>query len=569
MTFQVSPGVVVREIDNTNPVPGVSTSSGGTIGDFTWGPADVPTRISSVKELENVFGRPSNANAPSFLTSASFLAYSNALEVVRIVGDGALNATSGGNGVLIKNDDAAETAVADGPLAARYPGSVANGVLVEICPAGSTLFSNWAYKNLFQGAPATSEYADERGAENDEVHVVVVDITGNISGNPGTVLERFEFLSQASNARSFNGTSAYYRDVLNRRSRFVRCLSDFPELVQAGETIESVVADNTDEGDFMNSVVTPAILSLELTGGSDGAALTNAEHEDGLEIFLDENVQINFLFAVPASVTAEAQSRAGKMIQIAETRKDTVALISPPIGITVNNAGDEVDDLLTFFEPIASTSYAFFDSSAVNVYDRFNDRFVWIPACGNIAGVMSRTETDFAPWVSPGGSTKGQFLNVARLAFNPNKAQRDEIYPNRINPIITVQGEGTYLFGDRTALSRASAFDRINVRRLFISLEKRLATAGRGKLFEFNDTFTRAQLRNEVDNLLRTVQADRGITEYRIVCDETNNPQEVQNQNRMVADISVRPNRSVNFVDLTIGANDSGVEFTEVENFNI
>jgi len=558
MAFQVSPGVEVKEIEATGVVPAVSSSIGGFAGSFNWGPVDQITTVGSESELAAMFGTPDNNTAKYFLVAASFLKYGNALKVVRVA-SGHDNATVDGSGQLIKNNEDYENNYANasqsakGPWAAKYPGELGNSLKVEVCTPGGG-FSTWAYAGNFDAEPGTSSYASGLGksSSDDELHVVVVDEDGAITGTANTVLETFAFVSQASDAKKDDGTSNYYKDVINNGSSYIWWIGHDSSLTDAGNT---VATQNT-------FTTVNAVISDSLSGGSDDNAPTTGEIALGYDLFEDaETVDVNLLFSVPDANGAE--TLAEDLISIAAARKDCMAFVSPPIEDTVGSATPAAD-VKTFADGLTSSSYAACDSGAVYVYDKYNDVYRWIGAAGHHAGLCANTDNVADAWFSPAGVNRGQLLGVTKLAFNPKKADRDTLYKARVNPLVSLPGQGTLLFGDKTLLSRPSAFDRINVRRLFIVLEKAISTAAKAQLFEFNDEFTRAQFRNLVEPFLRDVKGRRGLTDFLVVCDTTNNTSQVIDANKFVADIFIKPSRSINFITLNFVATRSGVEFSEI-----
>ena len=557
MAFQVSPGVQVKEIDATNVVPAVSTSIGGFAGAFNWGPTEQIITVSSENELASTFGAPDDSTAKYFLVAASFLKYGNALKVVR-ASSGHANATAQGTGQLIKNDDDYENNYADGSLslglwAAKFPGVLGNSLKVSMISQGISSFSDWTYASSFDGAPGTSTAAAAVGASNDELHIAVIDEDGAISGTAGTILETFGFLSQASDAKKDDGTSNYYKDVISNQSNYIRWIDhDSVNLTDAGSTLATGGAFD----------VHTSALEDSLAGGTDDNAPTTGELALAYDLLEDaDTVDVNLLFSVPDANGAE--TLAEDLISIVNARKDCMAFVSPPIEDTVGSSTPAAD-VKAFADGLSSTSYASCDSTAVYVYDKYNDVYRWIGAAGHHAGLCANTDSVADAWFSPAGVNRGQLLGVTKLAFNPKKADRDTLYKARVNPIVSLPGQGTLLFGDKTLLSRPSAFDRINVRRLFIALEKAVSTAAKAQLFEFNDEFTRAQFRNLVEPFLRDVKGRRGLTDFLVICDETNNTSAVIDGNRFVADIFIKPSRSINFITLNFVATRSGVEFSEI-----
>ena len=303
-------------------------------------------------------------------------------------------------------------------------------------------------------------------------------------------------------------------------------------------------------------------MEASLSGGTDDNTPTTGEIAAGFDLLEDaETVDVNLLFAAPDVDGQEAIAE--DLISIANARKDCMAFISPPIDDTVNTS-TAAANVKAFADGLTSTSYASCDSSAVYVYDKYNDVYRYIGASGHMAGLCANTDTVADSWFSPAGVNRGQLLGITKLAFNPKKADRDTLYKARVNPLVSLPGQGTLLFGDKTLLSRPSAFDRINVRRLFIALEKAISTAAKAQLFEFNDEFTRAQFRNLVEPFLRDVKGRRGLSDFQVICDTTNNTSSVIDGNKFVADIFIKPSRSINFITLNFVATRSGVEFSEI-----
>lgn len=583
MSFQVSPGVRVREVDLTNVVPAVSSSIGAFVGAFSWGPVEEVRQVTSEKNLAETFGVPNTTNNTSYFTAAGFLQYGNNLQVVRAETAGLKNAIadSTATAVLIKgqeNYDASYSAgqAAVGPWAAKYPGILGNSLKVEICSPDH--YSSYTNASLFDSAPGTSQYAEDQGvnAADDELHIAVIDEDGAWTGTAGTVLETFAFVSQAADAKLSNGESNYYKDVINAKSAYVWWMDHDSALTDAGTSLSTSASTFafTDPN---------ALISDSLSLGTDDDTLTAAAIQTGFDLFDDaETIDVNMLICPPLDKTlANAQSAgvavANDLIAIADARKDCMAVISPPVEFTTNPAGQSATDVnggavtatavnlvVAFADYLTSSSYATIDSGALKVYDKYNDAFIDIPSSGHVAGLMANTDAVADAWFSPAGFNRGQIRGVTRVAFNPKKAERDTLYKARVNPIVSFPGEGTVLFGDKTLLSRPSAFDRINVRRLFMVLEKAVATASKFQLFEFNDEFTRAQFRNLVEPFLREVQGRRGITDFKVVCDDTNNTAQVIDANEFVCDIYIKPARSINFITLNFIATRTGVDFNEI-----
>ena len=736
MAFTISPGVSIVEKDLTNTIPAIATSIGAFAGPFAWGPVLDVTQITSENELINRFGKPHDDNAASWLTAASFLAYSNNMQVVRTKTSGAYNAIStpvgslisasvaqagtgftnipvvsitggvgsggnasvtlkvvtaapntlsagtgwatgdtftiaigtgiaanfevtgvnvnggvtsmsitnagnysditataltgvvaintttgstgidlqvdlalglntiavsggsytvapvlnangsnGGSGSTINNvrlqpvesglqvlneqnyiENFSDGTAAVGQFAAKYPGKLGNSIGVFM--ADSATYDNWQVvinqgmpnevtldlQALFDTKPGTSEYVSNRGGSNDELHIAIIDTKGEWSGAVGSVLERFAYVSKASDARKTEGGINFYKELINQQSKYIWWM-DFPENVNWGTQAENTSFDSL-----------TAAIEAPLNAGTDDFVVDFGDYQDAWGIFQNaEEYDISLLPCGPVS----AEVSKWIIDNVVNVRRDCVAFVSP-IDIITNeiiSGPDAVEKMIKFRTDVsfnANTSYAVLDSGYKYQYDRYNDKYRWVPLNGDMAGLCARTDFTNDTWWSPGGLNRGQIKNVVKLAFNPNQAQRDDLYKNGINPVVSLRGEGVVLFGDKTLLAKPSAFDRINVRRLFIALEKSIAKAARYQLFEFNDAFTRAQFRSMVEPFLRNVQGRRGITDFKVICDETNNTQEIIDNNRFVASIFVKPARSINAIELSFVAVRTGVSFDEI-----
>ena len=420
----------------------------------------------------------------------------------------------------------------------------------------------WKYFDQVDGAPGTTTDVSNNGGSNDELHIVVVDEDGGISGTAGTILEVFEGLSQASDAKTDNGATNYYVDVIYNQSEYIYWMDHETTLANAGSSKTSQAFDNV-------GGTATALFTSSLTGGTDDNVPTNGELATAYDLFKDgETVDVNLLLTGPSQTNSDATgvTKATAVIDVAEFRKDVVAFISPASAdvLSITDAIAQTENVKGFADALSSTSYAVLDSGYKYQYDKYNDVYRFVPLNGDVAGLCARTDNIADSWFSPAGLNRGQIRGSVKLAYNPNKSQRDTLYRARINPVATFPGQGTVLFGDKTLLSKPSAFDRINVRRLFITLEKAISTASKFQLFEFNDEFTRAQFRNSVEPFLRDVQGRRGLTDFLVVCDDTNNTGEVIDRNEFRADIFIKPNRSINFITLNFVATRSGVSFSEV-----
>ena len=564
MAFQLSPGVNVSEIDLTTVIPSVATSTGAFVGPFAWGPCSEVVTISDETRLVSTFGKPDDNNYEYWFSAANFLAYGNNLKVVRGVdttpATRSNNATANGTTILIRNLDdwtANQQGNADGSFggwAARFPGVLGNSLLVSI--ADGNTYTGWAYASQFTARPNTSTYVASKGtsASNDEVHIVVVDEDGLISGQAGTVLEKYAFVSKASDAKDDSGNSNYYKNVIAAQSQWIHWVAH-----PATGNLGSGTAWGSTANNSAFKTLT-ANVTASLANGADGN-ISTSQITTGWDLFKNaEAVDISLL------VTGTGNSTIATYVisNIAETRKDCVAFISPTKANVVNNPGNEATAAVAFRNALTSSSYAVIDCGYKYQYDKYADLYRWVPLNGDIAGLCVRTDNERDPWFSPGGLNRGVIKNVVKLAWNPTKTDRDTLYNAGINPVVSFPGEGTVLFGDKTMLAKPSAFDRINVRRLFIVLEKAIARAARFSLFEFNDQFTRAQFVAIVEPFLRDVQGRRGITDFRVVCDDTNNTGQVIDSNQFVGDIYIKPARSINFIQLNFVAVRTGVSFNEV-----
>lgn len=556
MPFQLSPGVLVVEKDLTGIVPSVATSIGGFVGTFQWGPVNQITTLSNEAELVKTFGKPNDIVAASWFAAANFLGYSNNLKTVRVVEqEQALNAVATGSAILIENEDDWEANFAAGNnsvglVAAKYPGLLGNSIGVAFADSSTpwTGGSKWAYAGQFDSQPGTSDYVANLGGEDDEMHIIVIDTTGKWTGQAGSVLEKFAYVSKASDAKKSDGSKNYWREVL-RGSKYIWWMDE-----QTGSNWGTQA-----EGTSFTSLSSSSLILLQ--DGEDGNEPSDGEIKLGWDLFNNaELVDVNLLIQGPWSLSVGQY-----IVELALTRMDCVAFVSPALSSVTNNVGAEADDIVADRNTLGvNSSYGVMDSGWKYQYDKYNDKYRWVALNADIAGLCARTDNIADPWFSPGGLNRGQIKNVVKLAYSPDKTDRDELYKNGINPVVTFPGDGTVLFGDKTLLTKPSAFDRINVRRLFIVLEKSIARAGKYQLFEFNDAFTRAQFRNIVEPFLRDVKGRRGIYDFRVVCDETNNTGEVIDRNEFVADIYIKPARSINFMQLNFIATRTGVSFEEV-----
>lgn len=599
MVFSLSPAVTITETDLTTVVPAVSTTPGAFVGAFQWGPVEEVTLVNSENKLVELFGQPDANTFQWFFSAANFLSYGQNLQVVRVTDLSASNAfavspsilsssSSSGitDGVKIKNAShylTVASAYSSALFAAKYPGELGNSLAIAVIDntaSGVDVGNATDIELQFDALPGTSQYAIDRGATNaqDELHIAVIDEDGLWSGTKGTILEKFSFVSKLSDAKKSDGSSNYYKDVINNQSKYVWWLGhpgtggdSLSSSSSAGTTVDIVDwgITTTALGDDVFDTLDGGSWTASFSGGTDDNVVDSGDVNTGWALFADDQTtDISLCITGPASVTSAQYV----IDNVCEVRKDCICFISPEssdVVDAVGNASTQLTNILDFesTQLNRSSSYAVVDSGWKYQYDRYNDQFRYVPLNGDIAGLCARTDLEQDPWYSPAGYNRGQIKNVSKLAYNPVKADRDSLYKKGINPVVSQAGSaagGTVLLGDKTLLDRPSAFDRINVRRLFIVMEKAIATAANFTLFEFNDEFTRTQFVNQIEPFLRNVQARNGITEFRVICDETNNTADVIDRQEFVADIYVKPNKSINFIQLNFIATRNGVDFTEI-----
>jgi len=627
MPFQLSPGVNFSEIDLTNIIPAVSSTAGGFVGSFSWGSANSIELITSEKDLVTTFGSPTKDNYISFFTASNFLGYGNNLKLIRAVADDATNATNGDKPIRILNEEDYElnytkgqNSLPDTYFSARYAGSLGNSLKISMCPSsdafaktytniitdgnklsfsdedvlvadkivvgsfiyyvgverqvvdivdgfailnepfftniysGDSVTVRWEYFSFFDTPPTTSEYIADRGGKNDELHIVVVDELGKFTDYPNTILETYQGLSKSFDGKEYNGTNSYYQTALLKKSKYVYLLDHCSN--NADKWGQSVL-EVKDYNEIPDSLPTTFFLS----GGSDGKKeLAEGDYMVGYDLLNDpEKVDISLILTGNAPLVVSLYALA-----IAEKRKDCVAFISPPFNSCVNNKDSETEDIVAYRDRFPSSSYGFFDSNWKYQYDKYNDIYRWLPLNGDIAGLCVRTDMLRDSWWSPAGFNRGGIRNVVKLGWKPEQGDRDELYKKSINSVLIFPGEGAVLYGDKTMQIKPSAFDRINVRRLFIVLEKAISTAAKYLLFEFNDPVTRTTFLNMVNPYLRMVQGRRGITDFSVVADESNNTSDVMDRNEFIGDIYIKPARSINYIQLNFVAVATGVTFNEV-----
>ena len=424
--------------------------------------------------------------------------------------------------------------------------------------------------------PGTSSSVAAKGGKFDEMHILVLDEDGIVSGTPNTILEKYLFVSKAKDASTLDGSLVYFHTAIAERSKYV-----FPgystglDFIGTSKiALEGVTNASIGETNSANKAFSPIlssgapVLSFSLSGGTDYDFTTDASDiaaavTNGYELLRDSETFNDVDFLIPGSISAD---RAAKLIDIAESRRDCVAVISPRRSDVINSSTSAVktENIVDFFSGIASSSFAMFDSGYKYIYDKFNDTYRYVPCAADVAGLCINTTINSETWFSPAGYNRGNLRNATKLAYSPKQSERDRLYTNRINPIVSFPGQGIVLFGDKTALSSPSAFNRINVRRLFIELEKNVARFSKFQLFEMNDEVTRSSFKAAVEPYLRGVQGRRGIYDFLVVCDDTNNTADVIDRNEFNAEIYIKPARSINFITITFVATRTGISFGEL-----
>ena len=656
----LSPGVEIQEKDLTlGSIETVEVNVGAIAGAFSKGPVLTPVRISSESQLIEIFGEPSDGNATTWWTAASFLQYGGVLDVVRVATSGQLTASDDNVTspylLSIPTKDVYEStyySASANPFkwAARNPGVESNAIKVTVIDKGAdvtltldgalgtttvgtlvqttsgnaggaksgyiydwdantnkvSLISSddWTttdqiengvtdlnvtaqvewydqqevYTGLKWSAiaprPGTSPYVAARGGANDEMHIAIYDSTGAITGSPNTLLEKFSYVSKANNSKTSSGAVNYYPTVVLDKSQYIYWGSHETDVydvsanqVASGGNIagtNNAGSASTETFDLFSGVKT-----YDFVKGAETLSATSGEIITGLAEFADtETLDIDYLLMGPgdASSKTNTQAIAAQVLSICSQRKDCVGFISPcytdVVGVT--NSTTQTNNVVSFYKNMQSTSFGVFDNGWKYIYDRFADKYRYVPLNGDVAGLCASVTANGTPWFSPAGLNRGAIRGAVKLAYSPTKSERDTLYQKRINPVTSLPGQGIVLFGDKTALASPSAFDRINVRRLFNVIEKTIGNAAKGVLFELNDEFTRNNFKNVVEPFLRGIQAERGITDFLVVCDESNNTGAIIDANEFKADFYIKPARSINFITLTFVATRTGVSFEEV-----
>jgi len=557
-SFQQSPGVETVEKDAAAVTTGASSTVGGHVGVFKWGPVMTPMLISNEDEIVNVFGKPDDLTFKSFFAASNFLAYTSACWLVRAQ-TGNTNAVSSGTSLLIGNVDVYEEAfsagqAAVGPFAARYPGTMGNSLLISMADAAT--FPTWDYRGQFQSAPGSSDFALSKNSTNDEVHIIIVDAGGLFSGTPGSVLEKFSFVSKAVDAISFEGLSNYYANVLRNQSSFAYWM-DHP----TGVTNWGTPAANKVFSPLQDTIATGYDFTYVLTGGTDDNVPSDGELQLGWDLFKNVEMFDVSLFFVGSVTTALAKYVADN---VADTRLDAVVFstaVTPTGGPIYGNSSTKLADAATYKTAMGNSTYVVHDQTFKYMYDKYNDKYRWVALNSDTAGLAAKVDSTHDTWFSPAGYTKGQIKGAIKLSWNPSKPERDELYKLAINSVVSFKGDGTMLFGDKTGTLKPSAFDRINVRRLFLVLEKSISRSAKYQLFEQNDAITRLSFVASVEPFLRDVQGRRGIDEFKVICDESNNTKQVRAANEFRGTVLIRPIYSINFIKLTFTAVGPNVSF--------
>lgn len=610
MVFSVSPSVTVREVDLTSNIPAIASNQGAVAGVFNWGPVGEVTFITSEAELVNVFGKPSDNNYETFFTAADFLAYSNQLYVVRVdngaaVADASLTshdfeakyAGSIGNAITVSyvtgNDEYGQTLFDQGQAANPANTDIFNSNVInfqaeadldsvinegDIIVLGNDSVgyqnlvlvdkdvnqiantSTYDYTLTFASKYTLAEtsvtnlkiarkwgysYIVERAPAPGAIHVVVADKTGEITGVAGTILERYIDLSLSATGKTVDGVPNYYKTIINDGSNWVR--------IPDGSA--DIAANQVGYLDFANG-----------TDGTSESSVNFGSLAAAYDLFNNAE-QYDIAFIMQGKAVNDSTNLANYIISnVVDARKDCVLFVSPSrdvvlSGNNVKSSRNEiVGNMIAFRNALQSSSYWFMDTGYKYRFDKYNNTFRWVPLNGDVAGLAARVD----PWESPAGYKRGIIKNVTKLAFNPNKAERDRLYGSDINSVISQAGQGTLLFGDKTGLGRSSAFDRINVRRLFIVIEKAVATVSASLLFDFNDEFTQTEFSNLVDPLLRDIKGRRGLIDFRVISDGRANTPDVIDRNIFRANIFIKPARTINYIELAFIATRTGISFEEL-----
>tara|TARA_B100000809_G_scaffold144246_1_gene141805 strand:+ start:9902 stop:11659 length:1758 start_codon:yes stop_codon:yes gene_type:complete len=581
VTTLISPGVEVKEIDKTASLGAVALGGGAFAGAFQWGPANQIVVINSEADLVKTFGKPDTGNTVAsnkfnWLTAASFLGYTSGLQVVRTLGANSANSRIAVTGTIdgatwfnlddYDSNPYAGDATEQAAFIARYPGTYGDNLGVAI--VDNAKFSGWTWEKAFPSAPGSSaNYTN--ATNNDCIHVVVYDAGGGITGVVNTILEKFTSVSILADAKTDFGNSNYIKDRIRDEGQWI-FFGGFNIPAETGITDEAIIQGWAADTSLTAAidVLTTADAQWTFTGGANGDdSNLAAARGTGYDLFADpDTTDVSFFVSGSSETTSNVNA---KLNTITSARKDAFAFISPPVG-SLTSASATLATKATEVETWANSatlpksSYIVADSGYKKMYNKYNDEYVAVPLNGDIAGISALTRINQDAWWSPAGFTRGQVRNAASLYFNPGQEERDKLYPVGVNPVVSMPGRGTLLYGDKTTQLGTGAFTRINVRGLFIVLESTISNFAKNLLFEFNDDFTRSQFRSLVGGYLESVQTGRGITDYRVICDETNNTGDVVDANEFVGDIFIKPTRSINFIRLNFIAVRTAVSFSEV-----
>jgi hypothetical protein len=588
----LSPGIAVREFDLTGVAPNVETSLSGFVGAFKWGPVGKPVRVQDEGQLAGIYGVPDIDMAVDYFSCNQFLRYSGNLIINRAIstgtvalGDSALNANNStvvDTRILVKNEenwDAQETNIANS-FTAKYPGAIGNSLAISVfaqqvnntTDQTETAFQTWKYKSEFLSAPGTSPWClgqpGNLDSACDEIHVAIIDSDGLFSGTKGTVLEVYPYVSVAPAAKTTDGGDNYVRTVINNASKYVWFSKWTQDATPAGDNWGTNPPSDGSGINYKLGIAswTNETSSTGLSRGKDDAQpLDEGDYEVGFDLFEDpDTTDIQLIIAPGMNTATQQRTVIANLVGIAgKIRKDCLVVASPNRAAVINQ-NDPVGETLATTNTFPSSSYLAVDNNYLRVYDKYNDQYIYIPAASSTAGIMAFSDYNYGPWWSPAGEKRGEYVGVTNLAYSPSRTQRDTLYKANVNPIVTYPNRGTLLWGDKTKLSRPSAFDRIGVRRLFLAIEKSVALAARNFLFEFNDEFTRSEFVAVVEPILREIQGRRGIFDFRVQCDETNNTPEVIDRNEMRAALFIKPARSINFITIDFIATRTGADFDEI-----
>ena len=562
------PGVYTSERDLSQNARAFGNTAGGFVGTFNWGPVDAVTYVSTEDDILAYFGKPDDVNYADWFSAANFLLYTGSLSLKRIVSENAKNASSGTDaGILIKNERDFE--VQDSTLTeyfyAKYAGDLGNSIAVHV--ADSATFTDWDYASEFDTAPGSSESSEVYGSDmNDEIHVVVVDVYGKITGIPGTVVEKFAYLSKSADAVDINGQASYYKNVINRNSAYIYV----GKPIDASLTQDPSTTHNTFGEKFtaLPYVALTAPVSLFLTDGANGGIADKSAYVSGFQEMA--NIDDNDVAVIFTGNCGGDENHADVCNTVGSTVKKNqrrVGFFSPKISDVVGVSSEQAafDNIMETYDAITEKhSYVSMATGVKSIYDKYNDVYRWIPTNSDEAGVFARIHNSEGKWVSGAGYNKGVYSNAKGLAYNPNETHRSKLYAKNINSVIQESGAGILLLGDKTLQGKNSTFSFLGTRFLFIELRNIIAEASKYTLFEFNDDFTRSQFRDLVVPTLRDIKGKRGMHNFLVVCDTTNNTPKVIQNGEFRGDIYIKPNYSIQQVLLTFASVNRTLTFDEV-----